>query len=72
MRALSLALVVVGLAACTDQEALTIVIPSSYFEDLATYDKKRGTTNLLGFTATGVGVAAIGLGTASLFVSGRF
>lgn len=40
--------------------------------DIDGYDRRRGTTNLLGFTATGVGVAAIGLGATSFAVSGRF
>ena len=45
---------------------------NSSAEDLAKYDELRGTTNALGYAAVGAGIAAIGLGTTSLFVSGRF
>lgn len=41
-------------------------------DDLDRYDRLRGTTNLLAFTAAGAGVAAVGVGVTAFVVNGRF
>lgn len=40
--------------------------------DIDKYDRLRGTTNLLAFTAVGTGVAAVGVGVTAFVVNGRF
>lgn len=41
-------------------------------QDIAKYDRLRGTTNVLAFSAIGTGVAAVGIGVTAFVVNGRF